>query len=318
MGIASDSKPPAPPVISGNFENPDRAYVSWSVPPNERGLSYVVYRSQSPGLQGDRIIQTNDTRYRQYNLPLGVTYYYGVTATDGAGNVSELSKQVKIAIGNPSQVAATPKVSNLTAEGTIKAGEILLRWKQPSDNRVVYGRIYRRASESGEAGQIADRVPGSSYLDKIANPGQRYYYFVRLVGKDGTEYQPSEQVSATAFDPANRSQGFTPTGPTIIRPATPANTVSAPAPVAYAYGKPRLANLALETALTNNLRRALIKKFGVKAAPRRINPVLVKAYLYGGYTIDEIADTIQNGPSLVHPNIRAVEWRGSRDYQRRR
>lgn len=313
----SDAKPPAPPVMSGNFEKPDRAYLSWSAPPNEKNLSYILYRSTSPDLEGDRVIQTGDRSYRQYNLPLGATFYYGVAAIDGAGNVSKLSNQIKITVAVNNAIVNTPKASNLSAEGTVNSGEVLLRWRLPSDSRVSFARVYRSLSANGEPAQIANRISGSSYLDKLAVPGQRYYYTVRLVGKDGAEYQASDQVNAAAFDPANRSQGFTPTGPTIIRPAGPDNAASALAPE-YAYGKPRLANLALEAALSNNLRRALIKKLGVKAVPRVLHRSLIKAYIYGGYTIDEIASTLTAGPGKVHPSIRAVEWRQSREYWRKK
>lgn len=315
MAAPTDKKSPVAPIMYGNYESPDRAYLSWSTPPNERNLSYILYRSTSPGLRGDQVVKTSDTSYRQYDLPPGATYYYGVTATDGAGNVSDVSKQVKVAISPPSAVVNTLKVTNLTAEGTINAGEILLRWDLSRDDRIAYSRVYRRRTESGEPGQIADRVAGSSYLDKTAKAGERYYYIIRLVGKDGSEYQPSEQASAAAFDPANRSQSTIPSVSVAPVKTTPPR---APAAGGYAYGKPRMTNLRLEAALTNNLRRALIKKLGARPVPRTLPPVLVKAYLYGGYTIDEIAATIKTGPGLVHPSIRAVEWRRGAEYQRKR
>lgn len=305
IGTPSDKKAPVPPAMSGNFESPDKAYLSWSAPPNERGLSYSIYRSQSPGATGDLVTKISDTSYRQYSLPLGAIYYYSVTAIDGAGNVSAASNQVKISISPATTVTATPKVTNFTAEGTTVAGEILLRWRLPGDDRVAYSRVYRSLTANGEPGQIVDRLTAASYLDKDIKTGQRYYYTIRLVGKDGTEYQPSDQASATAYDPANRSQG-----------ATTPSRQSTTTPKAYAYGKPRMSNLRLEAALAKNLRRFLVKKLGARRVPRTLHPVLVKAYLYGGYAVDEIADTIVNGPGLVHPAIPAVIWRRSPEYKR--
>ena len=43
---------------------------------------------------------------------------------------------------------------------------------------------------------------------------------------------------------------------------------------------------------------------------------LVGAYIYGGYTIPEIVDTIKNGPRAVHPTIPANVWQGSENYKR--
>ena len=79
-----------------------------------------------------------------------------------------------------------------------------------------------------------------------------------------------------------------------------------------------MANLKLEAALANGLRQKLIKKLGAKKVPARLNPVLVRAYIYGGYVIDEIAHTVVNGPGLVHPIIRAGPWRKSAEYKRKR
>ena len=322
IGVASDKKPPRPPTIKGSFSSPDKASLSWSAPAGERNLFYILYRSTSLGAAGDRVVETKNTSYRQAGLPPGAVYYYGVSAIDASGNVSELSQQVKITITAKASATASQKVQNFTAEGTTKAGEILLRWRLPADSKIAYSRIYRSLSPTGEAGQIADKVAGSSYLDKTAIAGQRYYYVARLVGKDALELPPSEQKNATAFDPANRSQrpileGTKPAK--ISAPATPLPVKSAPSAgtKVYAYAKPRLGDLALEAALANNLRQALIKRLGANRVPWILNPTLVRAYLYGGYAIDEISRTITQGPGLVHPAIRAVEWRKSAEYQKK-
>jgi hypothetical protein len=42
---------------------------------------------------------------------------------------------------------------------------------------------------------------------------------------------------------------------------------------------------------------------------------LVNAYIYGGYTIDEIKNTLVYGPGLVHPTIPAVSWRKVTNYK---
>ena len=322
IGLASDKKPPVPPILKGSFTSPDKASLSWSAPAGERNLSYILYRSTSLGTNGDRVVETKNTSYRQASLPPGAVYYYGVSAIDPSGNISALSPQVKITITAKASATASQKVQNFTAEGTTKAGEILLRWRLPAGNKIAYSRIYRSLSPTGEAGQIADKVTGSSYLDKNAIAGQRYYYLVRLVGKDALELPASEQKNAVAFDPANRSQGsFAASAkPTkLSAPASPVPAKSAPSSGAkiYAYGKPRLADLSLEAALGNNLRRALVKRLGANRVPRVLNSTLVRAYLYGGYTIDEISRTIIQGPGLVHPGIRAVEWRKSAEYQKK-
>lgn len=63
-----------------------------------------------------------------------------------------------------------------------------------------------------------------------------------------------------------------------------------------------------------------IKEFLSQVSQYRLTPqaknILASAYIYGGYTIDEIIDTIENGPRAVHPTIPAEVWRRTVNYQR--
>jgi len=208
------------------------------------------------------------------------------------------------------------------AEGTLNRGEIQLRWKPANNSDIVYSRLYRRETGSDSASMIADKVYGSSYLDKTVASGKRYYYFVRLVDKSNYEYDASSEASATSFTEKSTSQ-------TSAQTPAPAQTAKPVAPVvpakpkassakSYAYGRPRMANLKLEAALANDLRKALIKKLGAKKVPARLNQSLIKAYIYGGYNFDELARTLIGGKGLVHPSVRAADWRKSAEYQKRK
>ncbi len=58
---------------------------------------------------------------------------------------------------------------------------------------------------------------------------------------------------------------------------------------------------------------SLIKPYRLTLASKTI---LASAYIYGGYTIDEIVDTIKYGPRAVHPIIPAEVWRQTINYQK--
>ena len=84
------------------------------------------------------------------------------------------------------------------------------------------------------------------------------------------------------------------------------------------YGKERLSDLREERRqaiiLKQELERILGKnRIGVAANDWHI---LVNSFIYGGYSVSEIAHTIKNGPLAVHPEIPAASWRKSNDYKK--
>lgn len=84
----------------------------------------------------------------------------------------------------------------------------------------------------------------------------------------------------------------------------------------FSYGKPRAA-LNVEKTEADFLKQALKEKTGqkeLKISAKNWHTV-VNAYIYGGYTIDELAAVISYGAPKVHPTIPASSWRKSADYQ---
>lgn len=315
----SDAAAPGRPsgVRTGTPSSDGKVWVSWSAPGNESNLHYRVFRSSSPSGTGPQITETTDTSFSD-TLPPGTgTFYYCVSAFDAAGNESLPSDAARVDMAAPVVSSRQQyKVSGLVAEGTLNQGEIQLRWTMPNYSEIAYSRVYRRLDPAASAGMIADKVYGSSYLDKGVELSKRYYYFVRLVGKDGYEYEAGSEVNAVSFTrkstSASNSQNRKTTATVPAAVAKPKATVVK----SYAYGRSRMTNLKLEAALANNLRKALIKKLGAKKVPARLGQTLIKAYIYGGYNVAEIANTITNGPGLVHPTIQAYLWRRSAEYKR--
>ncbi len=79
----------------------------------------------------------------------------------------------------------------------------------------------------------------------------------------------------------------------------------------YNYGQPRLTASLEDKKIEKFL--AYCQPYHLKSASRDI---LLSAYLYGGYTLPEILDTILHGPRAVHPTIPAIIWRHSVNYQK--
>ena len=87
--------------------------------------------------------------------------------------------------------------------------------------------------------------------------------------------------------------------------------------ISRTYGQARL-NPAQETEKINQFYRRLAIYFygGIIPISGQSFNELSAAYVYGDYTIPEIADTVLNGSRAVHPAIPARLWRSSSNYKK--
>ncbi|MCX6745831.1 MAG: thrombospondin type 3 repeat-containing protein [Candidatus Parcubacteria bacterium] len=79
----------------------------------------------------------------------------------------------------------------------------------------------------------------------------------------------------------------------------------------FSYDKPRLISLSMEQSIAVDLKTALESKFGknnIKVSDKDWH-TLVNSYIYGGYSVSEIINTLVYGPGQVHPTIPAIAWR---------
>jgi len=85
----------------------------------------------------------------------------------------------------------------------------------------------------------------------------------------------------------------------------------------FSYGKPRVNSPSMEKAQAALLYSELVKRIGrdLGVAAKDWHTI-VNSYIYGGYSINEIKDTLNYGPGLVHPTFPAKLWRKSIQYNR--
>jgi hypothetical protein len=94
-----------------------------------------------------------------------------------------------------SEALASPNVQQRSASAS--AGpqhSVSLSWKA-SPSAVVGYNVYRR----GTAGVVklnSEPVTGTSYVDRVVQPGQTYFYVIKAVSARGTESSPSNEVRA--------------------------------------------------------------------------------------------------------------------------
>ncbi|MFJ8019469.1 alginate lyase family protein [Streptomyces sp. NPDC096311] len=105
------------------------------------------------------------------------TVYLGLAATSGDTAVTNNVTFDHVAIGTgPSSKVSAP--TGLTA--TAAPGKVTLRWKAPA--RAVSYTVLRATSKSGTYSRLATDVYGTTYTNKSAKHGQRYYYKIEAAG----------------------------------------------------------------------------------------------------------------------------------------
>ena len=134
--------------------------------------SYNIYRGASAGGEGTTAYQTGVTAtgFSDAGLATGTTYYYFVTAVNGAGESSHSAET--------SATTVPPVPTNLVA--TTSGSTIGLSWTASS--KAVTYNIYRGTTASGE-GTTAYKtgITATTFSDPGLATGTTYYYFVTAV-----------------------------------------------------------------------------------------------------------------------------------------
>jgi subtilisin family serine protease len=179
------SEPPAVPTGLVAVGGLGAVSLDWN---NAAGASsYNVKRSTTSGGPYATIASgVPDSQYVDASVVGGTTYFYVVSAVNGAGESA-----------NSTEASATPQTNPPLAPANIVAtpgdGQVTLNWLA-SAGATSY-RLKRSLVKAGPFVQIAD-VPGTSYTDTSVVNGTKYFYVVSAVNAGG-ESPNSRKVNAT-------------------------------------------------------------------------------------------------------------------------
>lgn len=99
--------------------------------------------------------------------------------------------------------AAVPLPPTQVEANLLGVGEgVLLNWMLPDDPDVSHVRIYRSVTPDRLGELLADRLTGSSYIDKAVDVETNYVYTVRAVNRLGTESAANHQLAVAVGTPA--------------------------------------------------------------------------------------------------------------------
>ena len=161
-------------VYTGNNEagNPT---LKWTAVKNV--VSYEVYRSKTEDGNFTKVFTTTGKTYTHVSAMPGNSYYYYVKAilNDGTTRISSV-------VMNTS-TASEAEFTLIT--GNNAAGKPTLKWS--AYNGAVSYQVYRATSENGTYKKVFTTA-GRTYTNTSAVAGKTYYYKVKIVMADGTEF----------------------------------------------------------------------------------------------------------------------------------
>jgi len=184
-GGGGTSIPTAPSGLTATAGNA-QVSLSWSASTGATG--YYVKRGTASGGPYTQVAATASTSSMDMGLTNGTTYYYVVTAYNGAGESGNSNQ----ASATPSAPAQTPSAPTALA-ATAGNAQVSLTWNA-STGATSY-HVKRATTSGGPYTQVAAPT-GTSDTDSGLTNGTTYYYVVSAVNSAG-ESGNSSQASAT-------------------------------------------------------------------------------------------------------------------------
>jgi cellulose 1,4-beta-cellobiosidase len=186
ISVMARGTPMATPPVPGQFQasaGQGRVVLSWAAAAG--ATSYRIRRATSMDGPYVEVVTTKETSCTDTGVSNGTTYYYRVSASNGAG-VSDEAAPLPV---TPLEPPAPP--SGLAAV----AGDrlITLTW-QPSPGASSYA--IKRATAPGGPFMTAAVAAGTTHADRDVDPRNTYFYTVAAVNAAGRS-GPSEVASAT-------------------------------------------------------------------------------------------------------------------------
>jgi fibronectin type 3 domain-containing protein len=253
--VSDSIAPTAPTGVSATATGTSVA-VGWTASTDNVGVAgYSVYRGMTSSFTVDassKIADVSGTSYADTVSGAG-TFYYRVTASDAAGNVSAASSAASVSIPD----TTAPSVpSGLTA--SVAGSTATLSWTASSDDVAVTGYSVYRGATADFTADASTRIGGTStpsYTDSGLAVGT-YYYRVIALDAASNASAASGSTSVTVVTP--------PAQPTVL-------TVN-PTEDAATYGAAPTNNYGTDNQLSSrgtgtNSPISSYLKFAIPAAP---------------------------------------------------
>jgi chitodextrinase len=175
--------PTTPTDLVATAVGPYRIDLAWSPSESDLGIAfYRIFRDDN------EVATTTETSFPDSNLEPETTYEYRVSAVDGEGRESDLSKPSSAT--TPAEPGPPPPQQvTATAAGPT---QVNVTWIPPSAGpRPVQGyNVYRE-------GELVGFVVSTAFADTGLSPETTYGYTVAAVDDRGIEGEWSEEASAT-------------------------------------------------------------------------------------------------------------------------
>ncbi len=192
-----DNTPPTSPSGLNATANGEQVNLSWSAASDaESGISgYKIYRGATTGGETFLTQLGNVASYTDPSTSPSTTYFYQVSAVNGAGLEGNKSDEASTVTGDNPPTA--PK--NLSASAGNQ--QITLDWSDNSEPDLAGYHVYRSTTTGGPYTQITSSLLSSStYIDGGLTNGTRYYYVVAAKDAVGNESANSNEANAIPID----------------------------------------------------------------------------------------------------------------------
>ena len=182
---------------------------------------YSVFRSEGSTNSFQRVAEVSlDVReYVDLELSQLTTYFYTVSALDGAGNESARASVVQVRTEGPDQIAPGPPQNLSAIADKDDFGQITLTWNLPTENAIGnpledLASIVVFRSENGSGGfSVVDTLDKDQrhFVDMGLSASTEYHYSLSAVDQSGNESLRVNSVSVVT------------NGPDVLAPASPSN-----------------------------------------------------------------------------------------------
>ena len=199
-----ETAPEAPSDCVVSNETDEEIALTWSVGSEPDLAGYNLYRSPNSfsDLQSAQRLNGNPLTASGYvddGLTNGETYYYRLTAVDGAGNESAVSAEV---VAEPRDNVAPDAPTALGAE--VEDNSALLEWTASTASDVEGYYVYRSTASFSAPGQAtrvnAELASSTAYQLTGLTNGQAYALRVTAVDASGNESDLSAEITLTPED----------------------------------------------------------------------------------------------------------------------